>query len=288
MSENNHNLFQLKLFWILNGIIIITAATLTTTLLINENYSLNFTAEGYRTFLKEFQLPLGVLALIIPTSALIAAYHRSDQTKRQIDLMMASNSFSNHYKHYEEFCKYIAEFKDELAFSNKYETYNLIFTHSKQGILNHHHFPFTKLENEIKKFLLFLVSRQELKIKDIIVKYKSTYYNLYNITKISHNFDFDNFRTIEFEYNDKKYSYLCPQHVSSIFYELKLYMTHIIKVLKFENYQANKLATTLFFTKLIIKSDTQDEINSSSVESKYQISIETITEIKDHFVQKTF
>jgi len=53
-----------------------------------------------------FRVPLGILATLIPNIALLAASHRSEQTKEQIRITSEQNVFSNYYKHLEEFLKH--------------------------------------------------------------------------------------------------------------------------------------------------------------------------------------
>lgn len=70
--------------------------------------NLDLSYEGMNNFIAVFRLPLGISALIIPIVALLAANHRSEQTKEQIKVANAQNTFSNYYKHIEEFDKYIS------------------------------------------------------------------------------------------------------------------------------------------------------------------------------------
>lgn len=57
----------------------------------------------YSEFANAFELPIAVIAAAIPLTILAGATHRSAQTKRQIDVQMDQNIFSNYYKHLEEF-----------------------------------------------------------------------------------------------------------------------------------------------------------------------------------------
>jgi len=68
------------------------------------------TANGFSEFLKIFRFPIGVMALLIPLMAIYATNHRSIQQKKQIEVAVDQNNFSNYYKHLEEFCKYYSEF----------------------------------------------------------------------------------------------------------------------------------------------------------------------------------
>lgn len=52
-----------------------------------------------------FKLPLIIMGLTIPLTALSASIHRSQQTQKQILSQQLQNQFSNHFKHLEEFKK---------------------------------------------------------------------------------------------------------------------------------------------------------------------------------------
>lgn len=67
----------------------------------------DLTYEGFNLFFSVFRFPLALAALIIPIIALLAANHRSEQTKEQIRVTNEQNVFSNYYKHIEEFNKYL-------------------------------------------------------------------------------------------------------------------------------------------------------------------------------------
>lgn len=66
----------------------------------------NLSSDGFNFFISAFRFPLGILTLVIPIVALLAANHRSEQTKEQIRITGLQNYFSNYYKHLEEFVKY--------------------------------------------------------------------------------------------------------------------------------------------------------------------------------------
>lgn len=80
-----------------------------------------FTADGLSTMATLYRIPAAFFTLTIPFFALMAASHRSEQTKQQMKLTRAQiartdsqiqitavqNVFANHYKHVEEFEKYL-------------------------------------------------------------------------------------------------------------------------------------------------------------------------------------
>ncbi|WP_102467437.1 hypothetical protein BCU99_01880 [Vibrio cyclitrophicus] len=79
----------------------------------------DLTYVGFNNFLEYFKVPLGFLALSIPTGAVFAANHRSEQTKKQIVLTNKQNLFTNYYKHLEEFEKYAKEQVSLIAQQNE-------------------------------------------------------------------------------------------------------------------------------------------------------------------------
>jgi hypothetical protein len=72
----------------------------------------DLSSSGFNYFVSVFRFPLGILTLIIPIVALLAANHRSEQTKEQIKVTGIQNNFANYYKHLEEFIKYFDKQKD--------------------------------------------------------------------------------------------------------------------------------------------------------------------------------
>ncbi|MDN3632498.1 hypothetical protein [Vibrio lentus] len=91
----------------------------------------DWTYVGFNNFLEYFKVPLGFLALSIPTGAVFAANHRSEQTKKQIVLTNKQNLFTNYYKHLEEFEKYAKEQITNIAAQHDRQStiYNLNIRH---------------------------------------------------------------------------------------------------------------------------------------------------------------
>ncbi|WDE07667.1 hypothetical protein SG34_012675 [Thalassomonas viridans] len=87
----------------------------------------------YNDFVRDFKFQLGLLASLIPILAVCAAQHRSVISLEQIKVAEAQNTFANHFKHQEEFEKYIKG-RDELAWIDDCNSlHRAIFTQSKQG-----------------------------------------------------------------------------------------------------------------------------------------------------------
>jgi len=97
--DPSKSLFELKVFWFTVIFIIILALFPTFTIMLNNSLVCDLSADGWNYFVSAFKVPLGILALLIPVGALLAANHRSEQTKKQIEEANAQNIFANHYKH---------------------------------------------------------------------------------------------------------------------------------------------------------------------------------------------
>ena len=107
-------------------------------------------ADGLREFASRLQVPLGAFTLTIPFFALVAAAHRSEQTKHQMELtrrqiertdkqiLIASdqNNFSNLYKHIEEFGKYCeAHVAAPLKVSSHRKMHGMLYPRARHGEL---------------------------------------------------------------------------------------------------------------------------------------------------------
>lgn len=71
----------------------------------NLRYRLDYL--GLKFSLEYFSVPISLCALNIPIIALFSANHRSEQTREQMRISSSQNTFANHYKHMEEFEKYL-------------------------------------------------------------------------------------------------------------------------------------------------------------------------------------
>jgi hypothetical protein len=95
--------------------------------------------QGFNNFVNFFQVPLGLLALIIPIVALLASNHRSVQTKEQIRLALAQNNFSNYYKHIEEFEKFCRKIQEDdentssATIKKPRNFYGIVFSGAPEG-----------------------------------------------------------------------------------------------------------------------------------------------------------
>lgn len=191
----NKNLIQLPAFWIVNSFIIIVSIILSMALWTNERYEWDFSAVGFKTFIEAFALPLGILAIVVPASALIASIHRSEQTRKQIDLMTETNRFSNYYKHIEEFekhlerCNLIKFVSYDLA-----NIYNISFPASRSGDYNVNREIVSVAKSQAQSILTSIKEANE---------HKYTYRWFIN-KMIKVRLSLDDLITIKFKYNDNQ------------------------------------------------------------------------------------
>lgn len=87
--------------------LLIVASGVSWIIIANTPLAWDLSSNGFNDFISIFRFPLGILTLIIPIVALLAANHRSEQTKEQIRVTADQNNFANYYKHLEEFVKYV-------------------------------------------------------------------------------------------------------------------------------------------------------------------------------------
>lgn len=105
----NKNLWQLKRFHFALWTPISLSIIIALVIWYNGNYIWDFTAESFNYSLHIYKFPLGVLALVFPTVALIAALHRSDQTKKQIHEVEQKNRTDMYLAHYKYFFEHIEQ-----------------------------------------------------------------------------------------------------------------------------------------------------------------------------------
>jgi len=152
LFDPNKSFFELKVCWVTLVIIIVVVVIISTSIVFNSNLVCDLSADGWNYFVSAFKVPLGVLALLIPVGALLAVNHRSEQTKKQIEVANYQNIFSNHYKHMEEFEKYCDSHTDKkiTVIDDKRSLYNKIFPKSLKGDLLPNKSLLSKIEKDIK------------------------------------------------------------------------------------------------------------------------------------------
>lgn len=113
----------------------VTAFTCMAIIIYTSELHLDLTYKGFNNFVEIFKVPISIFALNIPLVAILAAFHKSEQTRVQIRLSESQNVFANYYKHREEFIKHIEGYKHK---SNNFtcdskRLYNKIYPNSMSG-----------------------------------------------------------------------------------------------------------------------------------------------------------
>lgn len=126
---------ELPILWIVVGILFFIAVILAVIILYNSRLTFSLDYSGVNSIAEIFKIPLAILAIIVTYAAFLATIHRSVQTKEQIIITSKQNTFSNYYKHIDEFEKYIsATFnKDTLIISTPRLTHKYLFPKSING-----------------------------------------------------------------------------------------------------------------------------------------------------------
>lgn len=105
--DPHKSFLSLKIVWIMVSILLVMSISSASVIVANSDLEVDLSYSGFNYFISVFRFPLAISALIIPIVALLAANHRSEQTKEQIRVTNSQNVFSNYYKHIEEFTKYL-------------------------------------------------------------------------------------------------------------------------------------------------------------------------------------
>jgi hypothetical protein len=149
LFDPNKAFLQLTIVHItISAILLITVASIAA-ILSHDPRPFVFSSAGFNEAAAYLKVPLGLLTVSIPLLALLAANHRSEQTKqqmtltrtqiartdKQIQLTSGQNNFSNFYKHIEVFEKFCAEHLKNKSISliNPRKTHNYLFPNSRNG-----------------------------------------------------------------------------------------------------------------------------------------------------------
>jgi len=143
---------NLTIIWITTGFFCLLAIISMVVIIVNSELRCNWSYSGFNNVLTIFKVPLSFLAMVIPTVALFAANHRSEQTKEQMRLANVQNNFANYYKHQEEFEKFcekdIENSKNRIILPLKFHI--LAFPKATEGV-------YSVAENFIEEMDDFLI-----------------------------------------------------------------------------------------------------------------------------------
>ena len=150
-------------------IIISLSLLATAAIIINNTLIFDFTYTGFNQFISIFKVPIGILAAAIPIVAVYATNHRSEQTKKQIEIANSQNNFINHFKHIEEFEKYIdSHFHEPVTqLTSARKTYNKLFPNSREGNFTLSEGILNKIEEDSQEIVTCLIEVNESNINSI-------------------------------------------------------------------------------------------------------------------------
>jgi hypothetical protein len=155
------SLFDLNVVRWIAGITLAFSLLSTIAIIENSDLYFSFKAENFEFAVKNFQVPLGILAVGLSIIGILGANHRSEQTKRQIErtalqiqLTQSQNNFSNYYKHLEEFEKFCKAHVDDTIYTinRPRRLHSEIFAFSGQGDYSIHTEFLEKLDVEAEYF----------------------------------------------------------------------------------------------------------------------------------------
>lgn len=126
---------ELPILWIFVGIPILVAVIIAIVIAKNSSLVFSFNYIGFNSLTEIFKVPIAVIAISITFAAFIATIHRSAQTREQIIITNKQNTFSNYYKHIDEFEKYVATTFDKnyVKFSNPRIAHKYLFPDAIDG-----------------------------------------------------------------------------------------------------------------------------------------------------------
>jgi len=207
--------------------------------------------------LRDFKLPITIIALIIPTSALISTIHRSVQTKvrieqseKQLQNQINSYNFTNYYKHREEFRK-IFSLDERIRSKGVDLLYRCFYPKSRLGVYLVDEQQIHDIEVLLLEMCRYIFEDPNIEksIKSIINNICDIYINLpidLNVNRSSSNLAdicYNNFK------NSKTLSrniHGCIANLDEIYYYIEMATEKVMDVFNFENRVLNENSIIAF------------------------------------------
>ncbi|QNH05393.1 hypothetical protein HNQ27_22420 [Pseudomonas sp. B11D7D] len=155
LFDPNKSFIELPIAIWTTAIFLAIAALITATIVANSDLNFAPTHEGFNYAANAFKFPLGILATLIPIIALLAANHKSEQTKEQMRLASTNNNFTNYFKHLSEFESYIEKHQEDKSIIIKSirNLHKLSFPYAKLGNYQASNSLIKKSEETIEKII---------------------------------------------------------------------------------------------------------------------------------------
>ncbi|MDQ1919744.1 hypothetical protein [Massilia pseudoviolaceinigra] len=119
LFDPHTSLLELEIIRVTGGILLLVIIFSIGAIVFNGDFFWKLDYTGFNFAIEAFRVPIGVAALSIPIMAILAANHRSEQSREQMRLTSLQNIFANHYKHVEEFEKYCIRHFDRMLDDDK-------------------------------------------------------------------------------------------------------------------------------------------------------------------------
>tara|TARA_R100000687_G_scaffold53601_2_gene42554 strand:- start:9387 stop:10328 length:942 start_codon:yes stop_codon:yes gene_type:complete len=129
----NASFLHLGVVWLPVILLILISIISSGIIIYNTPLAIDLSSDGFNEFVSVLRFPLGILTLIIPIVALLAANHRSEQTKEQIRVTGIQNNLQNYYKHLEEFAKYLEKERISSEIAGSRYIHKMIYPNAQFG-----------------------------------------------------------------------------------------------------------------------------------------------------------
>lgn len=125
----NKKITQLSVFWIAIAVPVFFSVSAALVIVYSSDLVFDPSYMGFNKSVEVFRVPIGLLSLVFPFVALVAAYHRSDQTAMQIRITDEQNTFANYFSHREEYFKVLKglEEKHNIRIFDANQLYKMMF-----------------------------------------------------------------------------------------------------------------------------------------------------------------
>ncbi len=159
-SDQHKPFYRTKVFYFWNIAIMLFVGFIFISYLLSNDYYYDscFSKTCFEFAFQEFQIPLKVLALLIPINGFIGLIHRSKQYSDNLRISHESVRITNYFKHKEEFTNWFQEWikpSTNMYDINSDIIYNQFFKNSIDGDLNFsiNQATITILKKELKAYI---------------------------------------------------------------------------------------------------------------------------------------
>lgn len=197
---------KLPIFWILLVIFVIGFGSISYELITYDGIILDWSYRGFNNFLDVFKLPLRLIVFIASLYAFFIALHKSEQNKRQIEVSISQNNFTNYYKHQEEFMKHCDHILDVYSYSRSSSNFEKVPIRNYGLIINGNQIKniYNKLFDNSPERVAFSINK--IVLNNIVISFENLAFILkdgfYNSSHSELLKEFNNlYNTVNLKYN---------------------------------------------------------------------------------------